>query len=346
MYEPRRHRPGLDSNPGLCGRARDRFDRKWFVPASERPRISAEFLETERATVGAWVFSQEYEGQFLDSGGQIFSSQHIEASILDRPWLPLLLTNAVKPRGSVPAAPITPGALAAPDDLGLEGEASGYVVGLDIGQARDHTAVCVIEQRIATEVETVPGSRNPFHPEIFLPDRQREKATVHGHIVFLARFILGTPYPDVVEDIVHLLEQLPPLWGETDPPALWVDATGVGRGLLDMFADRGVKPRGATLTGGHDVTINSLRDVRIPKTRLISGVQLALQTGRLKVAAGIPALPQFISEMEGFTAKISSTGAVATEAFSQGVHDDLVIAAALGLWGWEHPLRAPKLVML
>jgi hypothetical protein len=74
-----------------------------------------------------------------------------------------------------------------------------------------------------------------------------------------------------------------------------------------MFADRGVKPRGATLIGGHDVTMNSIRDLRISKTRLIFGAQLALQTGRLKVAAGIPVLPQFISEMEGFTAKISST---------------------------------------
>jgi hypothetical protein len=32
---------------------------------------------------------------------------------------------------------------------------------------------------------------------------------------------------------------------------------------------------------------------------------------------------------------------VFTEAFSQTVHDDLVIALALAVWGAENPLRRP-----
>ena len=90
-----------------------------------------------------------------------------------------------------------------------------------------------------------------------------------------------------------------------------MDASGVGRGVVDLMADAGLKPRGVTITGGNEVTMHSARDIRIPKTRLIGGLQIALQTYRLHVSRRIPALPQWISEMEGFTAKVRGAGSKA-----------------------------------
>ena len=125
-----------------------------------------------------------------------------------------------------------------------------------------------------------------------------------------------------------------------------MDASGVGRGVVDLMAASGLKPRGVTITGGHEVTIHSSRDIRLPKTRLIGGLQIALQAYRLHVSKRIPAVPQWISEMEGFTAKVRAAGGESLEAFTSAVHDDLVIATALACWGAEHPIERPKLRML
>jgi len=42
------------------------------ITARECPRISADFLEEERASMGDWWFRQEYECEFVDTSDQIF----------------------------------------------------------------------------------------------------------------------------------------------------------------------------------------------------------------------------------------------------------------------------------
>jgi len=48
------------------------------VPATECPRISPEFLEEEKQTMGEWWFEQEYMCRFLDAQSAAFRSQDIE----------------------------------------------------------------------------------------------------------------------------------------------------------------------------------------------------------------------------------------------------------------------------
>ena len=43
------------------------------IPATDCPRISAEFLETERAAIGDWWFRQEYLCEFVATTDQVFS---------------------------------------------------------------------------------------------------------------------------------------------------------------------------------------------------------------------------------------------------------------------------------
>jgi hypothetical protein len=52
-----------------------------LVTASECPRISAEFLEDERRELGEFVYTQEYECQFLDAETAVFSSDLIAAAL-------------------------------------------------------------------------------------------------------------------------------------------------------------------------------------------------------------------------------------------------------------------------
>jgi len=48
------------------------------VPATECPRISAEFLEEERESKGEWFFMQEFMCKFMDSESSAFRSEDIE----------------------------------------------------------------------------------------------------------------------------------------------------------------------------------------------------------------------------------------------------------------------------
>jgi hypothetical protein len=51
---------------------------RYEVPATDVPRISPEFLEEERRTLGEWWFEQEYMCAFLDGETQAFGREDIE----------------------------------------------------------------------------------------------------------------------------------------------------------------------------------------------------------------------------------------------------------------------------
>src|SRR5262250_779870 len=86
-----------------------------------------------------------------------------------------------------------------------------YFVGLDLGQAQDPTALCVLERQPRTSAA------------------QKPTETAY-HIVGLKRYQLGTPYTEIVADMTALFER-PALQHST----LVVDGTGVGRAVVDML---------------------------------------------------------------------------------------------------------------
>jgi hypothetical protein len=51
---------------------------RYEVPATQVPRISPEFLEEERRTVGPWWYQQEYMCRFLDAETQAFRREDID----------------------------------------------------------------------------------------------------------------------------------------------------------------------------------------------------------------------------------------------------------------------------
>jgi len=54
------------------------------VPATECSRISQEFLQSERMSLGPWWFRQEYECSFEDSVDSVFQYEDIHAALVDR----------------------------------------------------------------------------------------------------------------------------------------------------------------------------------------------------------------------------------------------------------------------
>ena len=53
------------------------------VPATQCPRISKEFLEEERRSMGEWWFEQEYMCQFKESVDSVFSHEVVMAAMSD-----------------------------------------------------------------------------------------------------------------------------------------------------------------------------------------------------------------------------------------------------------------------
>src|SRR6185503_20854674 len=123
------------------------------------------------------------------------------------------------------------------------GEATGFVVGLDLGQVRDHSAVVINEKRML-------GWRDePTHV-----------------IRFVHRFRLGVKYHDVAREVADLIAQLPRL---PDPPMLYADSTGVGRPVCDLLREEGLTPFDVTLTAGANWSISG-RSISLPKSLLAS----------------------------------------------------------------------------
>ena len=133
---------------------------------------------------------------------------------------------------------------------------------------------------------------------------------------------MGTPYPKVVERITALVDKLP-------GAALVVDATGVGRAVLDQMHEAGLTPVAVTITGGRHISFD-MTMWRVPKQALLRPLVAAMDRGRLKVAKGLRDAETFQREFLAFQRRITASGNNAFE--GAGEHDDLVIAAALACW--------------
>jgi hypothetical protein len=99
-----------------------------------------------------------------------------------------------------------------------------------------------------------------------------------------------------------------------------------------------------TITGGDKTTCEGPWEWRVPKRDLISGLVVALQGGRLRWAAGLPAAATLEAELLDVRVKISQDGHDSYGAWREGQHDDLVLAVALAVWAAQRPLKRPAVL--
>lgn len=194
-------------------------------------------------------------------------------------------------------------------------------IGLDLGKAQDFTALAVLARPRLTGQES-KSERSPAYD-----------------VPHLQRFPLGTPYPEIVERVVALL-QTPPMRG----CMLVVDQTGVGGPVVDMLTDAmegqvNCSFCGITITSGHAVTTGENGQLRVPKKELIASVQVLLQTRRLRILRTLPEASVLVRELENYRVKITEAANEVFGAWREGQHDDLVLAVALAAWVGEQTLQ-------
>ena len=195
-------------------------------------------------------------------------------------------------------------------------EGRSCFTGLDLGQSRDHTGFAVVDR-----VER----RGEWDPRMFAHQKMAPL-----RLRYLERVPLGTPYPDVVERVRDVTNQVA-LNGRGE---LLVDATGVGRPVVDLLRRAHLKCwiTPVVVTGGL-ATTHANDYVHVPKRDLIIGLQVAMQTGALQIAAGLAHEKTLMKEMADMRVAVSSSGNEQFGAWRQGSHDDLVFAVALACWG-------------
>jgi hypothetical protein len=145
-----------------------------------------------------------------------------------------------------------------------------FVLGLDLGQRQDHSALAVLE-------------------------RVDDGAYRRYECRHLHRVPLGTPYPRIVDDVKALLRR-PPLVKQC---RLVLDETGVGTAVCDMFSEAGMPYTGITITGG----VGWHRDGRhwlVSKHLLVSTVQKFLSSEALGVSKRLADAPLLREELRNF----------------------------------------------
>jgi len=194
-------------------------------------------------------------------------------------------------------------------------------VGVDLGQARDYSAVAVVQQ-----VARQPGRYELTFLHRWRPKRYQE-------------------VPPVVRAVVDRLSEPVTVWRGHDHVRteraevdVIVDRTGVGRPVGDMLSETDLTPARlqlATITGGDAVTTDPDGGLRVPKRDLASAIMLALENGVLAIAAGLPLAETLVAEVVNFRPKISSAGhasfGAATD-WRENAHDDLLLATSLAIW--------------
>ena len=115
-------------------------------------------------------------------------------------------------------------------------------------------------------------------------------------------------------------------------PEFWVDATGVGKPVVDLLRDAGLNVKEVYLNGTDQAITGERRELRLGKSLMVSRLQVLLQTGRIH----LPSTPEaglLIQELLNYEIRVNDNANAQFGAFRIGAHDDL--ATALGLACWE-----------
>lgn len=207
-------------------------------------------------------------------------------------------------------------------------------IGIDIGQSNDPTALAILETESRPEVGQ--------WVEHYIARR-------------LERLPLGTPYPKIAARLAAVVQGVRQqavdqarrraleetgresgtalasgaLAGAGTPITTYVDATGVGKPVLDMLDQAGVSVIGVYFTHGDRRTEEGGR-VTLGKAYLVSRLQALLQSGRLHLPDTAEA-KVLAKELLDYEIRVDQNANDQYGAFKVGTHDDLVTAVGLAV---------------
>ncbi len=106
-----------------------------------------------------------------------------------------------------------------------------FIIGVDLGQARDYTAIAIFER-----IEELTGKA----------EKGRWTTQVRYELPHLERPPLGTSYPAIIDRLKDLIVRLP----AHERLKILVDRTGCGRPVVDLMRKEKLQVVAITITAG------------------------------------------------------------------------------------------------
>ena len=280
------------------------------LSALDNPRISAEFLAEEKRQMHPDDFAREYLAEFGDTRTALFRQADIRAAV--QTAVPILgETSNIRP-------------IAMPVLLndGTTLPNGGFLIAVDLGQARDHTALAVVEYAL------VPRHRRDPVYFTWLHDMKLR-------LRWLAEFPLDASYADLAPILNRLLAH-PEVEGRAQ---ILLDATG-NRPFYDQLRahHRKLPIKGIQITAGAQVS-QSGDLLNMPKQDLVLTLESLLRQGHLQIAADCPEVDKLVKQLHAFERIRLPSGRYAYTGKSSGC-DDLVMALAMAVGYAYHRHRA------
>ena len=205
-----------------------------------------------------------------------------------------------------------------------------HVMGIDVGQIQDPTAVCVIEHCAGVMDHGSDYERHTNQTATL----SLQKSAERWRVVHMERLPLGTKYAEVITHVAGLLAT-PQLQANPDKNQskceLVIDAGG-SRGVVEMFTIAGLNPMGVQIVGGLNTTWARKNTWNVAKHELITLLDARLNHDRfpLTFSKYLVEGEAFKQEISDFRRNVSGAGRMQYEA-QQGKHDDMIIAVALSV---------------
>jgi hypothetical protein len=221
-----------------------------------------------------------------------------------------------------------------------------HAVGLDLGQASDWTAMCILTKKV------LPAETAMFSPVGESPSNRLVKGRVVLDLSYAKR-TKDKNYTEIARDVVDRLVALAPggEFGERGVIACAIDGTGVGRGVCDMFSTEiKRRDRRGEYTPEIDLRFVAFRSSqetlkrpdrtsgywRVPLNDLVFPAVVSFQDRRIRIPKDVVDREQLIHELKHFRRKVNlASGSEGFEAWREKDHDDLVFALALAHFCWK-----------
>lgn len=216
-----------------------------------------------------------------------------------------------------------------------------YAVLVDLAKKRDFTAIMVMKDSpqivLGHEVLKTPNKVVHYYDIVHISQKQ------------------GVWYHDIVREIGELMQRA----ALVENADLIVDGTGVGEGVIEIMRKQGLHPIPIITTGGGlmrevyadaadifpgttRLKVQTLKEIHVPKSDLVTAGQLLVQQERVRVAAGLKWAEEARRQFKSFRGKINErTKHKVYEAETDEEHDDIVICYLLGAW-WFTMQRAKQ----
>jgi hypothetical protein len=188
-----------------------------------------------------------------------------------------------------------------------------HVIGLDLGQAGQHSALAILEQTW----QRVGKEHVSLLPSYTL-----------GH---LKRWPLGTSYSAIVSDLAAVMAS-----PRLRDPILAIDETGVGRAVIELFrqAEMPAYLQRIAITAAPYSKLGENGAWQVPRKDLAGSVQVLLESGRLQFLA-VPERALLVDELLAFRVKNPLVDTTTVESWRERDHDDLVLATAIASWSGQ-----------